>query len=144
MAENNQVDATPGIASLVGGLVEDSQQLFMQQLALVRREMQDELDKAKAAGAVLGGGLAVLAVGAVLLGVMVAKLLQLTGLPEWSCYALAGVAFAAIGGIMLANGAGKVNQISLVPPQTADTLRRDVEAVATTVATGTSTPMVRH
>lgn len=145
MAENTQADANQGIASLVGGLIEDSQRLFRQEVALARHEMQEQWDRAKTAGAMLSSGLAVLALAGILLGIMVAKLLVLAGLPEWAGYAISGVAFAIIGGALMATGAAKLNQVSLVPPQTAETLREDVETISAAVTTGnTAPPLVRR
>jgi hypothetical protein len=144
MAENTQADANQGIASLVGGLIEDSQRLFKQEVALARHEMQEQWDKAKAAGAMLSSGLAVLALAGILLGIMVAKLLLLAGLPDWACYAITGVAFAIIGGALCATGMAKLNQISLVPPQTAETLREDVQTISAAVTTGPAHPLVRR
>lgn len=145
MAENTQADANPGIATLVGGLIEDSQRLFRQEVALARREMQEQWDRAKAAGTVLSGGLAVLALGGILLGFMIVKLLELTGLPSWACYAITGGAFAVIGGSMVAWGMSKLNEVSLIPPQTAETLREDVQTISAAVTTGGPTnPLVRR
>jgi hypothetical protein len=144
MAENTQADANQGIASLVGGLIEDSQRLFKQEVALARHELQEQWDKAKAAGAMLSSGLAVLALAGILFGIMIADLLRLTGLPEWACYAITAGAFALIGGALVASGITKLNQVSLVPPQTAETLREDVQALGTAVTTGPAQPLVRR
>jgi hypothetical protein len=144
VVDNHHADNSQGIAALVGGLIDDSQRLIAQQVTLLRRELQDEWEKARQAGGLLGTGLTILTIGAVLLGFMLVELLHLTGLPYWACYAIAGGGMAIVGGALVQAGATQMNRVSLVPPQTADTLARDVEAVTTTVATGTATPLVRR
>ena len=42
-------------------------------------------------------------------------------------YAIVGGAMALIGGILVAAGKAKANEISVVPPQTAETMRENVQ-----------------
>ena len=100
MSENHQADAQPGVASLVGGILEDAQKLVRQEVALAQREVGQAWDKAKLGVALLASALAVCSVVGVLLGFMLVKLLQQYVLPnhEWACFGIVGglVALSAV------------------------------------------------
>jgi protein-S-isoprenylcysteine O-methyltransferase Ste14 len=116
------------MASLVGGIISDAERLVRQEIALARREMQVELDKAKAASAALALGAGVAMVGAVFLGLMVVFLLhELGGLPLWASFLIVGGVLALVGAIVLYAGAQQARAISIVPPQTAETLQENVQ-----------------
>jgi uncharacterized protein (DUF983 family) len=125
MPENVQSDA-PSMASLVGGIIQDAERLVRQEIALARREMQVELDKAKEAGAALAVGLGCALLGAICLTFTVVYALNLV-LPLWASFLIVGGALAVVGGILLAAAREKVRGISLVPPQTAETLQENVQ-----------------
>src|SRR5579884_1591318 len=126
MPENVQNDA-PSMASLVGGIIADAQRLVRQEVALARREMQVELDKAKNASLALSIGLGCALLGAVHLTLMVVFLLDLAGIPLWAGFLIVGGVLAIVGGVLLAVAIRQLRTISLVPPQTAETLREDVQ-----------------
>jgi Putative Actinobacterial Holin-X, holin superfamily III len=138
MLENNHADAPPSIASLVGGILADGQKLVRQEVALARREIAETADKAKTGAALLGSAHAVCIVGGVLLGIMVAKLLQQFLLPnhEWACFGIVGAVFALAGGVLVYCGRSKLNEVNLSFPQTSESLREDVQAVGAAVSEG--------
>ena len=143
MSENHQTDAQPGVASLVGGILEDAQTLVRQEVALAQREVAQAWDKAKMGVALLGSALAVSIVVGVLLSFMLVKLLQQYVLPnhEWACFAIVGGLVALLGGALFYCGLNQINQVHLSLPQTAETLREDVQAVSDAVSGGRpSTP----
>jgi hypothetical protein len=127
MPENVQSDA-PSMASLVGGIVNDAQRLVRQEVALARREMQVELDKAKVASISLSIGAGLAMFGAIFLGLFVVFLLDEVGhLPLWASFLIVGGVVAIVGAILLFVGIQEVRKISLVPPQTAETLQENVQ-----------------
>jgi hypothetical protein len=143
MSENNhQADAQPGVASLVGGILEDAQKLIRQEVALAQREVAQAWDQAKTGVALLASALAVCSVAGVLLGFMLVKLLQQYLLPnhEWACFAIVGALVALLGGPLIYRGLNQINQVHLSLPQTAETLREDVQAVSDAVSGGRSSP----
>jgi hypothetical protein len=128
MAENVRTDPPHSMASLVGGIVEDAQQLIRQELMLARREVQQEMDKAKTAAISFGVALGVLALSAILLSLAVVYVVhQVAGLPLWGSYALVGGVFLAVGGTLLVVVKNKVNDINVVPRQTVETMRENVQ-----------------
>jgi hypothetical protein len=126
MPENVQNEA-PSMASLVGGIITDAQRLVRQEVALARREMQAELDKAKGAGLALMIGGACSALGVIFLCLMVVALLIRAGVPEWASCLIVGGILALVGGVLAAVGARKLGEVSLVPPQTAETVQENVQ-----------------
>jgi riboflavin synthase alpha subunit len=128
MPENAHMEAPPSVTSLVSGIVQDAQQLIRQEMLLARREVQQEVDKAKAAAAALGAAVAVLTLGGVLLGFMLVYVLhEAAGLPLWGSYAIVGAGFVIVGGILLAVAKNQVRDINLVPRQTVETMRENVQ-----------------
>ncbi len=127
MPENVQNEA-PSMASLVGGIISDAQRLVRQEVALARREMQVELDKAKQASLALSIGLGCALLGAIHLTFMVVYLLfEVAHIPLWADFLIVGGILAIVGGVLLAVAVGQLRTISLVPPQTAETLQENVQ-----------------
>jgi hypothetical protein len=127
------------MASLVGGLIDDIQRLFRQEIALARREIQNEWTKTKSAAVMLGGGIGVLALGVVLLAVMCAKLLALV-LPEWAGFGIVAGVLILLGGIILWSAIATINRINLVPSRIVRSLEENVEAVTNAVSPGGPAP----
>jgi hypothetical protein len=121
-------DATPSLATLVGGIVTDLQTLIRQELKLARLEVQQEFDKAKFGIAFLvsGAGLVALAVMP-LLFMLVYLIKEYTTIPLWGCFGIVGGGFALVGGLLIAVGVAKFRSVHLVPPQTAETMRENVQ-----------------
>jgi MFS family permease len=140
MLDNQQADAPPSVASLVGGILEDGQKLVRQEVALARREVAETCDKAKTGVALLSSALAVGTVGGVLLGFMLATLLTQFLLPNhpWASFGIVGSLFAFVGAVLAFCGIKKINEVHLSLPQTAETLREDVQAVGAAVTEGRS------
>ena len=133
MADTNRLETPTSVSALVGGIITDAQQLIRQEVQLARREIQEEIHKAKAAALalVVGGFLALL--GTVLLSWMLVHLLYWATntvheqFPLWACFGIVGAAFTIIGGLLLYAARSKAGDIHLVPPQTAQTLRENVQ-----------------
>jgi len=128
MPNNVQTESPPSVASLVGGIIEDAQRLVQQELRLARRELQTEWDKAKVAAMSILIGMAVCALGGVFLGSMLVYLLnEFAHLPLSASFGIVGSILAVIGGILFYGGYKKASEVSMVPPQTAETMRENVQ-----------------
>jgi NADH dehydrogenase FAD-containing subunit len=139
MSENHQAGSQPGVASMVGGVIEDVQKLVRQEIALAQREVAQAWDKGKTAAALLAGALVLFIVGGGLLGIMLAKLLH-DRLPnhEWACFGIVGGLAALLGVALIYYGIRRINEVHVSLPQTAETLREDVHPVSATVSAGRS------
>lgn len=142
MSENHQTDAQPGVASLVGGILDDAQKLVRQEVTLARREVAQSWDKAKTGVALLAGAAAVGVVSGVLLSFMLVKFLQqyLLPDPEWAGFAIVGGAVALVGAALAYCGLNQINQVHMSLPQTGETLRDDAQAVSEAVSGGRPAP----
>jgi len=136
MADRIPADTSPSMASLLGGIVSDIQTLIRQEVALARSEIQREWDKAKTAAGSMAVGSAILALGGILLCLMVVHLLAWAfGYPNtpgrewalWVAYLIVGGVLAVLGAVLFYTGRNKAGQVNVIPPQTAETMRENVE-----------------
>jgi len=136
MPDTNTAGSQPSVAALLGGLIEDMQRLVRQEAALARRELSEELDKAKWGALCLAGALVLLTQVGMLLAFTLVKVLQHFVLPdqEWACFAIVAATFIVGSGLLAWAGAMKFRQINVVPPQTAESIREDVDAVTAAVS----------
>lgn len=135
MPELNPAGNQPSVATLVGGLIEDTQRLIRQEAALARREVQEEWDKTKEGAGLMAGGMVLLSLVGILFAFTLVKLLHQYVLPgyEWACFAIVTAVFAVGGALLLYAGLARFRQVNVVPPQTAESLRQDVQAVTSAV-----------
>jgi protein-S-isoprenylcysteine O-methyltransferase Ste14 len=122
-------DTSPSLTSLVGGIVDDLQRLIRQELQLAKTEVQQEWEKAKTAAASMAAGTALLGLAAVLICFMFVYLLAayVTAIPLWGWFGIVGGLLAIAGGLLIATGRAKATEIHAVPPQTAETLKENVQ-----------------
>ena len=127
----NRIDSPPAsVSSLVGGIISDAQQLIRQEMMLARRELQEEVNKAKMAAVSLAAGAVTALIGGILLCVALAELISWLSdnhIPLWGSYALVGGLLAGVGVLLLYIARNKASDIHLVPPQTAQTMRENVQ-----------------
>jgi len=106
MAAEVQNRSEQSVTSLVGGIVNDIQDLVKQQFQLTRREIEEDLHKSKEAAAFFALGAGVFFLGAIPLCLMLVHLLHwLTspatmdpaGLPLWACHGIVAAVLLVIG-----------------------------------------------
>jgi Putative Actinobacterial Holin-X, holin superfamily III len=120
-------NSEPTLAQLVSELVSDAKQLLRQEVALAKHEIQEEVRKTKIAVVSLGAGIAIAALGGLLLIIMLVHLLNaLTDLPLWACYGIVGGMCALVGVVLLYTGKKQMARIDMVPQQTVETMRENV------------------
>ena len=120
--------SAPSLAQLLTGIVNDARELLRQELALAKYELREDLQKAKTAMVSLGIGIGVTAIGGLLLILMLVHLLNaLAGLPLWACYGIIGAVFVIVGGVLLLIGKNTIARIDVVPPQTVETMKENVQ-----------------
>jgi hypothetical protein len=128
MTDRIPTDTPPSMASLLGGIVSDIQTLVRQEIALAKTEMIGEWDKAKTAAGSMAAGAAVLALGGFFLCVtIVCVLAEVVGLPWWASFLIVGGVLTGLGAVLFFTGTHKAAQVHLVPPQTAETMKENVE-----------------
>jgi hypothetical protein len=118
------------LTSLLTGIVNDAQELFKQQLALFKSEVQQDLRKSREALTSLAFGAVVGLIGAVLLCLMLVHLLHETTNPQWplwACYATVGGPIAVIGAALIGLGYQKFQSFNPLPDETATALQENME-----------------
>ena len=128
MADRIPTESPPSMASLLGGIVSDIQTLIRQEIQLAKTEMMREWDKAKTAAGSMAVGAAVLALGGFFLCVtVVCVLAEVAKLPWWASFLIVGGVFTGLGAVLFYTGRNKAAQVHVVPPQTAETMRENVQ-----------------
>lgn len=137
MPEQLQTDTQPSLTSLVAGIINDVQQLIRQELALAKSEVKQEWDKTKTAAVSFGAAVVVGVLGVIHISLMLVFLLKWVssppagageaGLPLWVCFGIIGGLFLVVGAVLFYAGKNKAEQIHVVPPQTAETMKENVQ-----------------
>jgi hypothetical protein len=118
----------PSIASLVGGIIHDAQDLLKQEIALARREISQEIDKTKQAVISLSVGIGIACLGGLLLILMVVQLIhEEGGLRLWLSYLIVGGILAILGGGLFFMGKAKAARIRMLPEQTMASMKENVQ-----------------
>ena len=120
--------AEPSLAQLLTGIATDAKELVRQELALAKHEIREDLRKTTTAMLSLGLGVGVAAIGGLLLILMLVHLLHaLAGLPLWACYGIVGGLFLIMGGVLFLIAKHTIARIDVVPPQTVETMKENVQ-----------------
>lgn len=122
-------NSEPSVGSLIKGIVHDVEDLTRQQFRLFRKEIKQDVDQAKEGAAFLSGGALILLVGAVLLGIMLAQLLDMAGVPSWAAYGIIGVLAACIGGGLCLAGQKKIAKMSPPGEKSLEALEENVQCL---------------
>lgn len=126
--EREQRDDDQGsVSQLLNGLIADAQTLVRREIDLAKTEVAVELGKAREGGVLIGAGVGMAVVGGILLGHMLAHLLQdVFEISLWISYLVVGAVLAIGGVLLLRQGASRMRDISPVPRETIDSVRKDV------------------
>jgi uncharacterized membrane protein YgcG len=123
-----EADGKPSLTALMTGIVDDLQRLIRQEMQLARREVQQEWEKAKIAAGAFAAAAFLGALAALMFCFFFVYLLSwATGLPLWCWFIIAFGILGAAALILFAVGRTKAQEINVVPPQTAQTMRENVE-----------------
>lgn len=119
----------PNVTTLVSGIISDAQELFKQQVALLRLELRSDLHKTAQAAGALAIGAGVLAIAVLLLIISLVYLLAwlAPSLPLWACFAIVGGSFALLGVALMFAGARKFQSINPLPSQSLEALTENLQ-----------------
>lgn len=120
------------LTTLVTGILNDAQELFKQQLALIRSEIQEDVRKTKEAVLGLALGLGVILVGSLLVVLALPWLLNWIwpDLPLWAAYAIVGGVLVAIGGAFLYPAIKRLGSFNPLPDQSYQALKENVRWIS--------------
>jgi hypothetical protein len=130
MSTDLQSPPESSMTELVSGIVKDAQDLFRQEGRLLRREIQDDVQKTKEAAVPLAIGLWLILLGSILLSTTLALLLVAAGLPQWASFGVVGAALFLIGGGVFYVGKKKFDSLHTPLEQSAEALKENLEWLA--------------
>ena len=116
------------ITGLVTGIIHDAEELFKQQVTLLKHEVREDVRKTKESVMAVAAGAVVAALGGLLLCWTVVYLLhEVAGLPLWGSFLIVGGTFAVVGAILLYAGVRKLESFNPLPDETAEALKENVQ-----------------
>ena len=115
------------VTGLVGGIITDAQELFKQQVALVRAEIKADFQRTLRAVVMLAVG-SLAAVPAVFLvcNMFVFMLHELAGLKVWASYGVVGGAFILISAALVAVAIQRFRSFNPLPDQSVEAFKENV------------------
>jgi len=128
MAQDSSPRSEASVATLIGGIVNDAKDLLINEFTIAKLEIQQELRKTKSAALAFAVGAGVVGIGGLFLMLMcVHGLVVLLDIPLWGSYGLVGGVLFLVGAILLVRGKQTAEQIDVIPPKTASTLRDNAQ-----------------
>ena len=140
MANGSQHTTEPSLTSLLGGIVNDAKDLLLQEVALTKLEVREELYKVRTAAIALGIAIALVAAGGMLLMLMLVQVLAaFTEIALWGCYGIVGSVLVVLGGALLAAGKHKAGESGMAPHHRARTMKENAQWLAVQTTTSAKT-----
>jgi hypothetical protein len=143
MATEVQNHPEQSVTSLVGGIVNDVQDLIKQQIELTRKEIEADFRKTREAASLLFAGIGMALFGCFAFCLMVAHLIhQLTirpdlqqwhdpaAIPLWGCYGIVAAVLLLGGGGLAFAGKKKFDSFNPLPDESAQVLKENIEWIA--------------
>jgi hypothetical protein len=128
MAQDSSSRSETSVATLIGGIVNDAKDLLINEFTIAKLEIQQEMRKTKSAAIAFAVGAGVLGIGGLFLLLMcVHGVAVLLDIPLWGSYGLVGGILLLVGVILLVRGKHTAEQIDVIPPKTASTLRDNAQ-----------------
>ncbi|HWP59429.1 MAG TPA: phage holin family protein [Candidatus Acidoferrales bacterium] len=124
----------PSIASLIGGIVVDAKNLFVQELLVAKEDVRHDIMATKTAVVALGVSIGILAIGVTMILVALVHLLyEAMAWPLWQCYALVGLLVTLLGIAALIFARKKAAEVNFVPERTVEAVKEDAGWIRTHV-----------
>jgi hypothetical protein len=120
------------VTGLVSGIIKDAEDLFKQQVALLKHEVREDLRKTRDATLALGAGVGVLVLGTIFLLTTIALLLAwaIPSLPLWVGFGIVAAVLIIGGVVLLYAGKKKFDSFNPLPDETAEALKENVQWIA--------------
>jgi len=118
-----------GLATLVGDIIRDAQELTRHQIDLFKVEIRENTEKAKSIGMLFGAGLAVAVVAAILLAFAAAGALAqaFPDLPTWAAQGIVGLVLAVAAGILFGVCKSMLDSFHVVPEKAVEAMKENLE-----------------
>lgn len=128
MAQRLPINDEQKMAPLLGSIIEDTQKLVRQELALAKIELKEELGRLKSAAISSSVGIYLGAIAGLLLAFMLQEMLfQVTGLPTWACFGILALVFGGAGLFLLYRARETAKEFDIVPRETVESIKENVQ-----------------
>jgi len=139
MATEVQNCSEPAVSTLVTGIVSDLHDLLKQQLQLTRREIEEDLRKAREAASLFALGAGICFLGGIALCFMMVYLLYWlashmadpASFPLWACHGVVGLVLVVIGASLAYVGRQKLQSVNPLDNQATEALKENVQWLTT-------------
>lgn len=120
MAMQVETNSDEGVATLVGGIVDDARKLMVEQLTLFQVEVKNDLNRTISAMAPLIAGMGIVLTGLFLVGIGAAQLLcwAIPDLPLWVAYSAVGAITIGVGAALIYQAKSMLDAVSPLLPDT--------------------------
>lgn len=121
-------ESEASFSSLLSGALNDVRDLFRQEISLAKFEVREEIRHATSAGIMFGVAAVTLLFGVFFLLFAVARAFaDVVGWPVWAGFLVVGLLLAIVGAAALFSARARLRRVHVVPQQTAETLKEDVQ-----------------
>jgi len=129
MATDVMHDTEPSMTKLVGGIIDDTQRLLVQQGELLKADIRKDFKEAKEVGLSMLIAGSLLGAGGLLLSFMLVYLIKwaFPALHESACFGIVGGVLALAGGIVFYRGREKLDKLNPLPEQSAEALKENLQ-----------------
>jgi hypothetical protein len=129
MTNQMETDSKPDVATLVGGIVHDAEDLISQQLKLFQVEIKNDLHRAKEAAIPLSIGVLVCFVGVSTLAVAAGHFLSWNWpkLPLWQGLGIVGGVLVLAGAAVLLWGKNNADSLNPMPDKAVAGLQENIQ-----------------
>jgi hypothetical protein len=114
------------IPELIRSLLDDTRDLFREELALARAEIRDEISIARTAAVAFSGAAVAATIGVVLLCIAIgAGIAYMLSWPAWTGYGMVAVLLIGAAFVLVLYGRGRLTQIRALP-KTTETVKENL------------------
>jgi Flp pilus assembly protein TadB len=125
MSDRSQTEHQ-SISEALRSVIRDVQDLLRAEVRLAKAEVQENVDRARKVGRLIGGAAAIgLFAGMSLLATCVAALA--TAMPVWAAALIITVVLAGAAAFLYSRGIARLRTLHSFPEQTAETVKEDIE-----------------
>jgi len=119
----------PSMTSLVREILQDTQQLIRQQIALFHQEIRDDLRKTRDAAILVAVGIGVLAMAGAFLLIALPLVLNwyVPSIPLWGCFAIMGVVLLLFGAILVFVAVHRLRSVNPLHSPAVDALKENLK-----------------
>jgi len=115
------------VTGLVSGIISDAQDLFKQQVALVRAELKADFRRTVQAATLLAvGGVLVVPALFLVCNMVVFMLHELAGLSVWASYGIVGGVFLVLSAVLIGVGIQRFRSFNPLPDQSVEAFKENV------------------